>query len=198
MSRSNGTERAQRLNAAFDLLTQGHAVAQAAAMLTERVRLVAAPSLSLLAGGPGDQAPGAGLGTQRGHHHQGARGHRHEAARARARHGFDDRRRGLACRLGLVGSGAPAWLSATGAAKSASSIALIVCSAPSSNRPMTSWFPIAPAAPVGLARVGGHGHEDGGDLCTGIVRPAEGGQDDRQPDGRADGVRFKPRLQRTG
>ena len=35
MSRSNGAERAQRLNAAFDLLTQGHAVAQAAAMLTE-------------------------------------------------------------------------------------------------------------------------------------------------------------------
>ena len=36
MSRSSGTERAQRLNAAFDLLTQGHAVASAAAMLTER------------------------------------------------------------------------------------------------------------------------------------------------------------------
>jgi hypothetical protein len=35
MSRSNGAERAQRLNAAFDLLTQGHAVAPAAAMLTE-------------------------------------------------------------------------------------------------------------------------------------------------------------------
>ena len=41
-------------------------------------------------------------------------------------------------------------LSATSAAKSASSIALTVCSAPSSNRSMTSWFPIAPAAPVGL------------------------------------------------
>jgi len=35
MSRSNGAEKALRLNAAFDLLTQGHAVAQAAAMLTE-------------------------------------------------------------------------------------------------------------------------------------------------------------------
>jgi hypothetical protein len=35
MSRSNGAERAQRLNAAFDLLHQGHAVAQAAPMLTE-------------------------------------------------------------------------------------------------------------------------------------------------------------------
>lgn len=35
MSRSTGAERAQRLNAAFDLLSQGHAVAQAAAMLTE-------------------------------------------------------------------------------------------------------------------------------------------------------------------
>jgi len=39
MSRSNGAERAQRLNAAFDLLTQGHAVAPAAAMLTERFGL---------------------------------------------------------------------------------------------------------------------------------------------------------------
>ena len=39
MSRSNGAERAQRLNAAFDLLTQGHAVAPAAAMLTEEFGL---------------------------------------------------------------------------------------------------------------------------------------------------------------
>ena len=39
MSRSNGAERAQRLNAAFDLLTQGHAVAQAAAMLAEEFGL---------------------------------------------------------------------------------------------------------------------------------------------------------------
>lgn len=39
MSRSNGAERAQRLNAAFDLLHQGHAVAQAAAMLTEEFGL---------------------------------------------------------------------------------------------------------------------------------------------------------------
>ena len=39
MSRSNGAERAQRLNAAFDLLTQGHAIAQAAAMLTEEFAL---------------------------------------------------------------------------------------------------------------------------------------------------------------
>jgi hypothetical protein len=39
MSRSNGAERAQRLNAAFDLLRQGHAVAQAAAMLTEEFGL---------------------------------------------------------------------------------------------------------------------------------------------------------------
>ena len=39
MSRSSGAERAQRLNAAFDLLTQGHAVAQAAAMLTEEFGL---------------------------------------------------------------------------------------------------------------------------------------------------------------
>jgi hypothetical protein len=35
MSRSNGAERAQRLNAAFDLLAQGCAVAQAADMLTD-------------------------------------------------------------------------------------------------------------------------------------------------------------------
>ena len=35
MSRSNGAERAQRLNAAFDLLAQGCAVAQATDMLTE-------------------------------------------------------------------------------------------------------------------------------------------------------------------
>jgi hypothetical protein len=39
MSRSNGAEKAQRLNAAFDLLTQGHAVAQAAAMLAEEFGL---------------------------------------------------------------------------------------------------------------------------------------------------------------
>ena len=39
MSRSNGAERAQRLNAAFDLITQGHAVAPAAAMLTEQFGL---------------------------------------------------------------------------------------------------------------------------------------------------------------
>ena len=39
MSRSNSAERAQRLNAAFDLLTQGNAVAQAAAMLTEEFGL---------------------------------------------------------------------------------------------------------------------------------------------------------------
>lgn len=35
MSRSTGAERAQRLNAAFDLLAQGCAVAQATDMLTE-------------------------------------------------------------------------------------------------------------------------------------------------------------------
>ena len=35
MSRSNGAERAQRLNAAFDLLAQGCAVAQATDMLTD-------------------------------------------------------------------------------------------------------------------------------------------------------------------
>jgi hypothetical protein len=35
MSRSNGAERAQRLNAAFDLLAHGRAVAQATDMLTE-------------------------------------------------------------------------------------------------------------------------------------------------------------------
>lgn len=39
MSRSTGAERVERLNAAFDLLTQGHAVAQAAAMLTEEFGL---------------------------------------------------------------------------------------------------------------------------------------------------------------
>lgn len=39
MSRSNGAERAQRLNAAFDLLAHGHATAQAAAMLTEEFAL---------------------------------------------------------------------------------------------------------------------------------------------------------------
>jgi retron-type reverse transcriptase len=115
------------------------------------VRLVATSSLSLSAGSPIDQASGAGIGTLRGDHRQGARGHSHEVARSRPRHRFDDRRRGLACRLGLVGAGASAWLSATGVAKFVSSIAMTVCSAPSSNRPMTSWFPIAPVAPTGLA-----------------------------------------------
>src|SRR5450755_1671044 len=86
---------------------------------------------------------------ERCHHRQGPGGHRREAARACAGHGYDDWRRGLTCRLGLADSGAPAWLSATRAAKFASSIALTVCSAPSSSRPMTSWFPIAPAAPAG-------------------------------------------------
>ena len=76
MSRSNGTERAQRLNAAFDLLTQGHAVAPAAAMLTERFGLsqrqayrylqeaqaikrpvpVSAPSVAITVKVPGDIA----------------------------------------------------------------------------------------------------------------------------------------------
>jgi predicted DNA-binding transcriptional regulator YafY len=35
MSRSSNTERAQRLNAAFDLLARGYAIAEAAAVLTE-------------------------------------------------------------------------------------------------------------------------------------------------------------------
>lgn len=39
MSRSNSTERALRLNAAFDLLAQGCAIAQAAATLTEQFGL---------------------------------------------------------------------------------------------------------------------------------------------------------------
>lgn len=39
MSRSNSAERTQRLNAAFDLLTQGWAIAPAAAMLTEEFGL---------------------------------------------------------------------------------------------------------------------------------------------------------------
>ena len=39
MSRSTGAETSQRLNAAFDLLRQGHAVAQASAMLTEEFGL---------------------------------------------------------------------------------------------------------------------------------------------------------------
>ena len=39
MSRSNGAERAHRLNAAFDLLRQGYAVAQASASLTEEFGL---------------------------------------------------------------------------------------------------------------------------------------------------------------
>src|SRR5450755_1800210 len=113
------------------------------------VRVVATPGLSLLAGGSGDQASSARRSAERCHHRQGPGGHRREAARACAGHGYDDWRRGLTCRLGLADSGAPAWLSATRAAKFASSIALTVCSAPSSSRPMTSWFPIAPAAPAG-------------------------------------------------
>jgi hypothetical protein len=39
MSRSNSAERAQRLNAAFDLLAHGCAIAQATAMLTEEFGL---------------------------------------------------------------------------------------------------------------------------------------------------------------
>jgi len=118
-------------------------------VVDRRVRLVPTPSVSLRARSPGDQAPGAYRGAQRGHDRQGARGHRGEATRACAGHGFDDRRCGLARRRGLAESGASACLSATSAAKSTLSIALIVCSAPSSNRSTTSWFPIAPAAPVG-------------------------------------------------
>src|SRR5664280_259508 len=113
------------------------------------VRAVAAPGLSIFEGRSGDQASGARRGAQRGAHRQGPRGHRREAARARAGHGHDDRRCGLACRLGVADSGTSAWLSATRAAKSASGIALTVCSAPSSSRPTTSWFPITPAAPAG-------------------------------------------------
>ena len=114
-----------------------------------RVWLVAAPGLPLPAGSTGDRASGARRHAERGHDHQGARGHRGEAALARAGHRFDDRRCRLTRRLGLAESGAPGCLSAARAAKSTSSIALTVCSAPSSNRSTTSWFPIAPAAPVG-------------------------------------------------
>ena len=39
MARSTNTERAKRLNAAFDLLARGHALAQAAAVLTEEFGL---------------------------------------------------------------------------------------------------------------------------------------------------------------
>ena len=39
MSRSNGTEKARRLNAAFDLLNQGHAATRASAMLAEEFGL---------------------------------------------------------------------------------------------------------------------------------------------------------------
>jgi hypothetical protein len=39
MPRSTNAQRSQRLNAAFDLLAQGHPVSQAAAMLTEQFGL---------------------------------------------------------------------------------------------------------------------------------------------------------------
>ena len=129
MSRSNGAERAQRLNAAFDLLSRGCAVAQAAAMLTEEFALSPRQAYRYLQEAQAIDRP--------------------EAARARAGHGHDDRRCGLASRLGVADSGTSAWLSATRAAESASSIALPVCSAPSSSRPTTFWFPITPAAPAG-------------------------------------------------
>ena len=54
MSRSNGAERAQRLNAAFDLLSRGCAVAQAAAMLTEE--FASAPSVAFTVKVPEDIA----------------------------------------------------------------------------------------------------------------------------------------------
>ena len=113
-----------------------------------RVRPVSTPSVSLLAGGAGHRASSADRRTERGHYPQGARRHRREAALARTRHGLDDRRCDLARCLGSTGPGAPAWLIASAAAKSTSSIALTVCWASSSSRSMTSWFPIAPAAPV--------------------------------------------------
>ena len=70
MSRSNGAERAQRLNAAFDLLTQGHAVASAAAMLTEEFGLSQRQAYRYLQEAQTIKRPGAGLGAQRGLHRQ--------------------------------------------------------------------------------------------------------------------------------
>jgi hypothetical protein len=114
-----------------------------------RIWVVAAPGIPLPAGSTGDRAAGTRCDAQRGHDHQGTRGHRGEVASACARYRFDDWRRRRSRCLSTVESGAPGCLSAASAAKSNSSIALTVCSLPSSNRSTTSWFQIAPAVPAG-------------------------------------------------
>jgi hypothetical protein len=45
---------------------------------------------------------------------------------------------------------------------------------------------------------GGSSHEDSGDLRAGVLGAAEAGPYDRQSDGLAEGLRFEPRLRRTG
>ena len=44
----------------------------------------------------------------------------------------------------------------------------------------------------------GETHEDGSHLRTGILHPAEGGENHQQPDSGAGGVRQKRGVQRTG
>ena len=57
-------------------------------------------------------------------------------------------------------------------------------------------------APEHARQVGGRAlgedDEDRRDLRTGVLGPAEGGQDDCQPDGRVDRLCKHPRLQRAG
>lgn len=111
----------------------------------------AAPRSSLPARGPVDKAPSSNCSAQSLHHCQDTRRHRCRAARTCPYHRRNDERRGRACNLGIAEAGVWTWLSVGLTAKFAWSIALIVCLRPSLNKSMTSWFPIAPAAPVGHA-----------------------------------------------
>ena len=197
MSRSNGAERAERLNAAFDLLAQGRAAAQAAAMLTEEFGLsqrqayryvqeaqaikrpvpVSAPSVAITVKVPEDVA------AQLREHAQ-ATGSTIGDVVARAVSGFSRGSAGVAERHQRRQVRFEYCFDRLFGAKLEQVYDILV-----PDRTRRTGAP---------ARVGGHGHEDSSDLCPGVLGPAEGGQDDRQPDGGAGGVRLQPRLQRTG
>ena len=109
------------------------------------------PGVPIPDGGAGHRAAGGGRIGEHSHHCQGARGPCGRAARACSDHRFDDRQLGGTRRFGFTREGAPACLSAAGAALFVSSIASTVCGMPSWSRSTAFWFPTAPGVPVHLA-----------------------------------------------
>ena len=105
------------------------------------VRFVAAPSLSLPAGGAGYQASGASLRANHSDYDQGARRSSRQAAGLRAGQRTDDRGDRGTRRIALSGQGQPAWLIAVGEAIHCNwSTFLTACSQRSWSRCTPSWF----------------------------------------------------------